>query len=66
MLSQSWKIYRDLLRNITLPENRPNSPKRKRSFFNHPFAGAKMLVSGSVILMIFVVVTGLLGEHPKV
>ena len=29
------------------PENWPK-PKRKRSYSNHPFSGAKMLVSGSV------------------
>ena len=30
------------------PENR-QGPKRKRSYFNHPFSGAKMYVSGRVL-----------------
>ena len=32
------------------PENRPG-PKRKQSYSNHPFSGAKMLVSGRVLLL---------------
>ena len=31
------------------PENRPFDPKRKRSYSNHPFSGAKMLASGRVV-----------------
>ena len=30
------------------PENRPKRPKRKRSYFNRPFSGAKTLVSERV------------------
>ena len=32
------------------PESRPKRPKRKGSYSNHPFSGAKMLVSGRVIV----------------
>ena len=30
------------------PENRPKRPKRNQSSSNHPFSGAKILVSGRV------------------
>ena len=52
------------------PENRPG-PKTKRSYSNHPFSGAKMLVSGRVhprkINMIHLKITGwLIGILPMV
>ncbi len=37
------------------PENRPK-PNRKGSYSNHPFLGAKMLVSGRVVLVVVAVV----------
>ena len=43
-----WKKSLKLTANFA-PENRQN-PKRKGSYSNHPFSGAKMLVSGRVLL----------------
>ena len=47
----SPKPKKDVIHSLKLtakaPENSPG-PKRKQSYSNHPFSGAKMLVSGRV------------------
>ena len=48
--------FRVFVWNCILPETNSSSlkighPKRKRSYSNHPFSGAKMLVLGSVVIL---------------